>query len=40
MRTGTAEGRDACVRSLLRQAEALMAPYVTDGAFFFEGVCG
>ena len=40
VRTGSAEGQDVCGRSLLRQAEALMAPYVTDGAFFFEGVCG
>lgn len=40
VRAGTAEGHDACVRSLLRQAEALMAPYVTDGAFFFEEVRG
>lgn len=40
VRTGTTEGHDARVSGLLLQAETIMAPYVTDGAFFFEEVRG
>ena len=38
--TGAAGGMDACARSLGRQAEALMAPFVRDEAFAFWEVEG